>query len=357
MGIAASNMELLLLESAQRPFRGRALVLGRQAVQFEPEYLRTRAAIHGVPVRDLPVQLSPFPSYAKKGFPSDEWLFKALGCDSLDALDFSDSEGANLVHDLNRIDLPEDVIGRYDLIFDGGTLEHVFHTPNALLCIHDLLAMGGQIIHSSPMNNLVDHGFYQFCPTFFTDYYGWNFFDIGVIKLNRLEAWEFSTGIGGIFDYDPEFLKTFHFGVFGSAVWTVFASFTKTPASTRGRIPVQGRYSSSAPARIDCMAAIRQLTGEGIREACIYGGTDLGVEILALARENGINVPRFVDDAPELTGKAILGVPVISLNRAKAEGYHVYIVADGIAMREICTDLVRVYSARSRRLRIVLPLA
>ena len=356
MGIAASNLDLLLMEAAQRPFRGRALVLGRQAVQFDPDYLRARAEVHGCVLNEVPLELSPFPSYATKGFPSDEWLFKSLGCESLEALDFTASEGANIVHDLNSLNLPKEVLGQFDLIFDGGTLEHVFHLPNALLCIHDLLAMGGRIIHSSPMNNWVDHGFIQFCPTYFSDYYGWNFFEPGMLKLNKLETWEFSQGIGEVFDYDPEFLKSFHFGMFGSSIWGLFASFVKTPASTRGRIPVQSRYFDGIRA-LDPMVAIRQLLEGGIQEACIYGATDLGLELLRLARTHNISVPCIVDSDPAFLGKSVLGVPVYSLNQAKAEGHHTYVVATGGPISETCRALVRLYSARSTRLRVILPLA
>ena len=357
MGIAASNLELLLMEASQRPFSGKGLVLGRQAVQFDAAHLESRAEFHGVELRELPFEPSPFPSCAQKGFPSDEWVFKVLGCDSLDALDFTASEGATLVHDLNRTDLPAEALGHFDLVFDGGTLEHVFHLPNALLCIHDLLAMGGRIIHSSPMNNWVDHGFVQFCPTFFADYYGWNFYEPGMLKLNRLETWEFNQGAGGVFDYDPDFLNTFHFGMFGSAVWALFVSFIRTPASTRGRVPVQRRYSAEAPPQFEAMAAIRQLLAEDLGEACIFGATNLGLEVLALASTHGIRVPFFVDADPNLKGKTLNGVPVITLEYAKASGHHVFVVAKPDSIHATCREMVQLYSAKSRRLRIILPLA
>jgi hypothetical protein len=114
-------------------------------------------------------------------FPSSEvssaGLFAALGLGTTTALDVSAYEGAEVIFDLNSEELPADQIHRYGLVFNGGTLEHVFHVPNALTNMTRLLQSGGCILHVLPLHNWVDHGFYQFSPTLMFDYYAAAGFD------------------------------------------------------------------------------------------------------------------------------------------------------------------------------------
>ena len=97
--------------------------------------------------------------------------FERLGFSALQALDISDFEGADHIFDLNEDDLPEHLANRFDAVFNGGTLEHVFHVPNALASITRMLRPGGVVIHVVPCNGWVNHGFYQISPTLMFDYY------------------------------------------------------------------------------------------------------------------------------------------------------------------------------------------
>src|SRR5438445_9908229 len=60
-----------------------------------------------------------------------EPLFQALGGKRVFSLDASDYEGAEFTHDLNK-PIPTEWRGRFDAVYDGGTLEHVFNFPVAL---------------------------------------------------------------------------------------------------------------------------------------------------------------------------------------------------------------------------------
>ncbi len=97
--------------------------------------------------------------------------FSKLGFSTLRALDVSDFEGADHIFDLNDDELPERLVGQFDAVFNGGTLEHVFHVPNALTSITRMLRPGGVVVHVLPCNGWVNHGFYQFSPTLMFDYY------------------------------------------------------------------------------------------------------------------------------------------------------------------------------------------
>ena len=64
-------------------------------------------------------------------------LFEALGFDTVHSFDYSDYEGATSLLDLNSGVVPDSAVGQYDVVFDSGTIEHVFYVPNSLKAIVD----------------------------------------------------------------------------------------------------------------------------------------------------------------------------------------------------------------------------
>jgi len=92
-----------------------------------------------------------------------EPFFSALGATTVNSLDATNYEGADRLHDLNQ-PIPADWRETYDVVFDGGSLEHVFQFPTALLNCLQLVKPGGHFIAYTPANNYFGHGFYQFSP-------------------------------------------------------------------------------------------------------------------------------------------------------------------------------------------------
>lgn len=95
-------------------------------------------------------------------------LFDKLGIAS-DFLDIVASRGIERIVNLNH-PIPEDLIGQYDIVYDGGTMEHCFNAPQVIKNILSLCKIGGYIIHVNPLN-YYNHGFYSFHPTFYHDFY------------------------------------------------------------------------------------------------------------------------------------------------------------------------------------------
>ncbi|WP_170334513.1 class I SAM-dependent methyltransferase [Ruegeria arenilitoris] len=92
-----------------------------------------------------------------------EQFFKALGYDQVDSLDFSEFENASIIQDLGA-ELDPALHERFDVIYDGGTCEHIFELPTAYRNIHKMLKKGGVLIAHSPCNNWINHSFYQINP-------------------------------------------------------------------------------------------------------------------------------------------------------------------------------------------------
>lgn len=110
-------------------------------------------------------------------------FFKAAGADEVYALDYSAYEGADIIFDLNSKNLPCTLKNAFDIVIDGGTLEHIFHPGIALKNMADMVKPGGLIYHMIPCAGLVNHGFYSFSPTFFQDYYSVNGFKIDSLRM------------------------------------------------------------------------------------------------------------------------------------------------------------------------------
>jgi hypothetical protein len=150
-----------IINTAKR-FAARGLVgtLGAQTVKLSATKLGDIARSLGVQVRE-----------------GDDF-FQRIGFARMESLDISDFEGCTHLFDLNAEGVPERLRERFDYVYNGGTLEHVFHVPNALRNVFEMLKPGGFVTHGGPVNGWVDHGFYQFSPTLFLDYYFANGFEI-----------------------------------------------------------------------------------------------------------------------------------------------------------------------------------
>lgn len=95
-----------------------------------------------------------------------EDLLTCLGAAIVESIDASDHEGASYVQDLNKPPA-EHLIGQFDSVIDGGTLEHVFDVRTALKTLMTMVRPGGRLILHSPANNHLGHGFFQYSPELF----------------------------------------------------------------------------------------------------------------------------------------------------------------------------------------------
>ena len=105
-------------------------------------------------------------------------------------IDNSPFEGATIIHNMNQ------PIHRqpYDFILDGGTIEHIFNTPQVCENIIHLLNVGGVYLSITPNNNFSGHGMYQFSPEFylsaFSEEYGMKVLELYLAKVGTgIEEW------------------------------------------------------------------------------------------------------------------------------------------------------------------------
>lgn len=234
MAINKSAASLLFEVKTIQTMSGTICQLGKQTVLVSTDSIRDLALKFGFESNETGEQM-PWTGNAE-----DDYLFRTLGYEKIESIDTDSFENATYIMDLN-LEVPVEFHNRFDAIYDGGTLEHIFNLQQALKNIHKMLKPGGIIMHLSPSHNHVDHGFYMFSPTFFNDYYLAN--NYRIIKSNFLEyshnpfdsSWK-------IYDYKSLCIEHLSFGGWGKSMLGIWFVVQKTELSSYNVIPQQGRY-------------------------------------------------------------------------------------------------------------------
>jgi SAM-dependent methyltransferase len=108
---------------------------------------------------------------------AENLIKEMFGAILVSSIDVTDYQGCDIISDMN-LPIGTELYDKFDTVIDGGTLEHIFNVPTALENISALVKYGGHIIHFAPANNFCGHGFYQFSPEFFFQYYAEPFYSI-----------------------------------------------------------------------------------------------------------------------------------------------------------------------------------
>jgi SAM-dependent methyltransferase len=159
MGISRHEARALIeLHKKVGPF-GRVATLGRQAIFIRHgSWKMLLRAIKNAPPSFEMLEIH-------EGTFADDF-FRLLGATEVVSFDHSDYEGASVLHDMN-LPIPPEFHQSFDFVYDGGTLEHVYNFPQAIKNCVDLLKASGLFVCSTPANNFMGHGFYQFSPDLF----------------------------------------------------------------------------------------------------------------------------------------------------------------------------------------------
>jgi SAM-dependent methyltransferase len=249
MGLSKPAIRFLVRQHRHRPLGSRILTLGRQCVYADYSEVLTLLREEGV---EPAVVLAG--DEARSNIPqwrgtsserriSDVGLFRLLGAKEVLALDYSDFEGAEIIADLNQPIIAPDR-EPVDAVIDSGTLEHVFDVRTALANIVALLKTGGRALHLSPTNNFVNHGFYQFSPTLFVDFYRANGFSELAVYLAEETIREGISARLDLYRIDADHQPSW---ITSSKRLLTLVTATKTTDSTADRIPLQSFYQRLLP--------------------------------------------------------------------------------------------------------------
>jgi len=163
MGMMIYDALVMAKIASGLPKPRKVLTLGVPTLNFSAVQFRRALNAHPDIVRTTEPLFRNFQGY--KDF------FHHLGFERVDALDVSNYEGADIIGDLNDPRLAQEIADQYDLVYDSGTLEHVFDASTGLRTINCLVNHSGVVLHSVPANGFMDHGFWQISPNLLRSFY------------------------------------------------------------------------------------------------------------------------------------------------------------------------------------------
>lgn len=184
MGLDTNGIKFLLACHKQGVSFKKTLMMGRQILNLEPHELKTNLTGFNRFESDRQVNdiMTQSGGYAEK-------LLESLGSEKIDSLDYSNYEGANILHDMN-LPIADNLKQQYSTVLESGSLEHIFNFPVSISNCMEMVEKDGHLIIITPVNNIMGHGFYQFSPEVFYR------------VLNDKNGFELEQML--IFEYSPE---------------------------------------------------------------------------------------------------------------------------------------------------------
>ena len=143
---------------------GATQLFGAGVAEAAEKFLEFYAARTDKAVRPDKVPPGKLAAIANNGFIGELLILAGFRYTALDIF-----HGTNTVlFDLNVHAPGTKLRGRFDLVMNFGTTEHVFNQLRAFQTIHDLTKVGGVIYHDLPMAGYVNHAFFRYDPLFFS---------------------------------------------------------------------------------------------------------------------------------------------------------------------------------------------
>jgi len=102
-------------------------------------------------------------------------LYEALGI-KYGCVDV-DGRVGSVVMDLNFDSVPDAHKGKYGLVTNHGTSEHILNQFNVFKSMHEFARVGGIFVHAVPFTVHLEHGFFNYQPNFFEALARYNSYD------------------------------------------------------------------------------------------------------------------------------------------------------------------------------------
>jgi hypothetical protein len=173
VGMGASILPLLMKLKQQGHIAKGSAVIEIGAQQLDDSFIKATGDIAAV--GRLFGALTPPPAFAWTGARSDTnllagaplarefWTWLGLEYASIDI----DGSPGSIPLDLNYDEIPPQLAGRYALVTNFGTTEHVANQLQSFKIIHDLAAAGALMLHVLPTGGMLNHGLVSYNPKFF----------------------------------------------------------------------------------------------------------------------------------------------------------------------------------------------
>jgi hypothetical protein len=173
VGMGASILPLLMKLKQQGHIANGSAVIEIGAQQLDVSFIKATRDIAAT--GRLFGALTPPPAFAWAGARSDTdvlagaplardfWTWLGLNYASIDI----DGSPGSIPLDLNHDEVPAELVGRYGVVTNFGTTEHVANQLQSFKIIHDLAAAGALMLHVLPAGGTPNHGLVSYNPKFF----------------------------------------------------------------------------------------------------------------------------------------------------------------------------------------------
>lgn len=146
MGLGHIEVNLLIHEHAYRPIEGEVLAIGRQQIGPNANDICGILQRFGVERRTSTFEIDTLNTHGHHGMETilDSSLFKSFSGAKYFVADINPYEGADFVFDVCK-DVPAHLLGRFDFILDGGSLDNIFDPLAMVRNMTRMLKPGGRL--------------------------------------------------------------------------------------------------------------------------------------------------------------------------------------------------------------------
>lgn len=249
MGLSPTACRLLIRAHHELAFEGPLLTLGNQDVFASHTQLQAWFEEQGCPVREAEIvphtsrYFQAMMAEQARHFVHARTFFGMMGIGDYADMDKLEDDSPIILHDLNE-PVTDELVDRFNVVIDGGTLEHIFDVRQTLENVVRLCRVGGHVVHLNPCVFL-DHGFFGLNPCLYHDFYRANGF-------GEFHCYLYQPSPQTYFERVPFFPYTYGMGFEGlidprRQVYVFFAA--KKLRAVPFVVPMQGFYESGGKYR------------------------------------------------------------------------------------------------------------
>lgn len=243
----------------------------RRLIASEDVALKSQEMVSGEDLLDRTTR-----SGKDNNYISDVGFFSLFSNIELRALDITDYEGAEIIHDMHE-PIPDDLVGASDFIFNGGCMDNMFDPATALKNCARMLSPNGRLM-------LIEYGtphhaaYTMYSPAYFFDYFAINQFVDCRVYICMLPPESVFAGTFDLFCW-RDFGATLHqFPIhLMPPNWLLMSLVLaeRDADSTWHRSPVQGQYRPDQTSYRDAFARFAQSPRPALRRSARPEATTL----------------------------------------------------------------------------------
>lgn len=237
MGIIYSNAALLAKAKQNGVCFDKILTIGHLTLYLSQKQIKQLAKYYGLKIDSS--------LFSQKQY-TDRFFEIFFDAKRVMSLDYSDYEHCDIVHDMND-PIESSYHEKFDVVIDGGSLEHIFHFPTAVENCMKMVKKGGSLFIFTTANNHTGHGFYQFSPElFFRIFQPENGFEICDVILEKhpFPGAELSPRTKCFSVVDPAIVKSRVGLVSNSPVMIMVHAIKTETKHVFANCPIQSDYAS-----------------------------------------------------------------------------------------------------------------